>query len=392
MRRSPVPSVVSRLRGASRAPLGLALAVATAVALAGCTSAPQASTPPPAPSGTASTAPSPAADPIGAVIPGAVSELADGLAAPWSVAPLSNGSALISERDTAGILELTGDGDVRPVGDVDGVAPGGEGGLLGLASTELGGSTWLYAYFTAEGDNRIVRMPLTGQPGSLELGDAEVVLDGIAKAGNHNGGRLAFGPDGMLYATVGDASDRPSAQDPASLNGKILRMTPEGEVPDDNPFDGSLVWSLGHRNPQGIAWTESGAMYAAEFGQDTWDELNRIEPGANYGWPEVEGIGGREGFVDPLVQWTTDEASPSGVAAMGSTIFVAGLGGERIWVVQGADDGAPTTESFGDYGRIRDVVAAPDGGLWFLTNNTDGRGDPREGDDRLFSAVLAPLD
>ncbi|BDI23930.1 oxidoreductase [Herbiconiux sp. L3-i23] len=336
-------------------------------------------------------------------MPGSVTEIASGLEAPWSLLPLQNGSTLVSERDTAAVIELTADGATRQVTTVAGVVPGGEGGLLGLAalepatdagdteSADPGDGTWIYAYFTAEADNRIVRMPLTGEPGALALGAPETILDGIAKAGNHNGGRLAFGPDGMLYATTGDASIRPSAQDPASLNGKILRMTPEGGVPEGNPFGDSLVWSLGHRNPQGIAWTESGAMYAAEFGQNTWDEVNRIEPGANYGWPEVEGIGGREGFVDPLVQWSTSEASPSGMTAAGSTLFVAGLGGERLWVVQGADTGSATTTSwFDDRGRIRDVIAAPDGSLWFVTNNTDGRGDPRDGADRILSAELAP--
>ena len=127
------------------------------------------------------------------------------------------------------------------------------------------------------------------------------MLAGLAKAGNHNGGRIAFGPDGMLYATVGDAGDRrASRRTSASLNGKILRMTPTGGVPDDNPFPGSLVYSLGHRNPQGIAWDADGQLWAAEFGQNTWDEFNRIEAGGNYGWPVVEGAGGQSGFVDPV--------------------------------------------------------------------------------------------
>jgi len=206
--------------------------------------------------------------------------------------------------------------------------------------------------------------------------------------GNHNGGQLAFGPDGMLYATTGDADQRPSAQSVDSLAGKILRMTPDGDPPADNPFEDSLVYSLGHRNPQGIGWAEDGTMFASEFGQDTWDELNIIVPGGNYGWPEVEGSGGAErGFIDPVQQWTPDEASPSGLAVTGGTVFVAGLGGERLFAI---DASAPETSEqlLDDDGRIRDVTIAPDGTLWVLTNNTDGRGSPREGDDRILSLPL----
>src|SRR5690606_12023651 len=136
-----------------------------------------------------------------------------------------------------------------------------------------------------------IRMPLTGSPGSYRMGEAETVIDGIAKAQTHNGGRLAFGPDGFLYVTTGDAGERDAAQDPDSLSGKILRLTPEGDAAPGNPF-GTAIWSLGHRNVQGIAWTTDGTMWASEFGQDTWDELNAIVPGANYGWPSVEGAGG----------------------------------------------------------------------------------------------------
>ena len=361
------------------------------VALAGCSSsAPSAPSYSPQNPTAAAT---PSSQPTGAVQPsGDPAELATGLAAPWSVLPLDGGSVLVSERDSARVLELAPSGEVREAGTVSGVDPGGEGGLLGLEVFTEGDAEWIYAYFTATDDNRIIRMPLTGEPGSLVLGESEVVLDGIAKAGNHNGGRLAFGPDGMLYATTGDASQPDASQDPMSLNGKILRMTPTGEIPSDNPFEASLTWSLGHRNPQGLAWTESGAMFAAEFGQNTWDEVNRIEPGANYGWPIVEGTGGAPEFVDPVAQWPTDEASPSGLAAVGSTLFLAGLGGEQVWILQDAESGDPDLTAFADgYGRIRDAVAAPDGSLWLLTNNTDGRGSPREGDDRLLSVPLAPL-
>ncbi len=352
--------------------------------LAGCT---------PAQSGVASPVPtpttSPSTEPEGPVQPvGQAEVVAEGLQAPWSVVHLE-GASLLSERDTARVLELSPEGDLREAGVIEGVAPAGEGGLLGLATLVDGDITYLYAYYTSADDNRIVRMPLSGEPGALRLGAQEVVLEGIAKAGNHNGGRIAFGPDGMLYATVGDASAPDLAQDPESLNGKILRMTPEGEVPDGAE---SLVHSLGHRNPQGLAWDEAGRMWAAEFGQNTWDELNLIEAGANYGWPVVEGIGGDEAFVNPVQQWSTDEASPSGLTAIRGTLFLAGLRGERVWAIYPDEDPVYAAAWFvGEHGRIRDVLPSPDGqSLWVLTNNTDGRGDPGDDDDRLLQYRLAP--
>jgi glucose/arabinose dehydrogenase len=314
---------------------------------------------------------------------GSASAVASGLEAPWSIA-FFEGTPLVSERDSARILELDGEGRTREVAVVDGVAGGGEGGLLGIAVRE----GYLYAYFTAGEENRIERFAIEGEAGALRLGEPEMVFGGIPSAGFHNGGRIAFGPDGMLYATTGDAGDRENAQDPGSLAGKILRMTPEGGVPSDNPFPESPVYSLGHRNPQGIAWGSDGTMYASEFGQDAWDELNVIEAGENYGWPEVEGIAGREEFVDPVQQWTPEEASPSGIAVVGETIYVANLRGQRLRAVPIGDLTSSTEYFTGEYGRLRDVTVAPDGALWLLTNNTDGRGDPGPEDDRILAANL----
>jgi len=313
-------------------------------------------------------------------------EIASGLEVPWSVVRLESGSSLISERDRGVVVELTSDGELRDVATIDGVAAQGEGGLLGLAVLD---GRWLYAYFTTASDNRIERFALKGEPGSYSLGESEEVLVGLEKAGNHNGGRIAFGPDGMLYATVGDAGEPERAQDETSLNGKILRMTPEGDVPDDNPND-SLVYSMGHRNPQGLTWDDQGQLWAAEFGQDTWDELNRIEAGGNYGWPTVEGESDDPDFVNPAAQWATDDASPSGLTYTRGTFFMAGLGGERLWVMYPREDGTvdPVEYFTGEYGRIRDVVPGPDGSLWFMTNNTDGRGSPADGDDHLWQLSL----
>ncbi len=300
-----------------------------------------------------------------------------GLDAPWSIA-FVGGAALVSERDTGRIVEIV-DGAPREVGRIDGVAARGEGGLLGIAVH----AEDLFVYFTTTTDNRIARMPLRGEAGRRSLGPARTILTGLPAASIHNGGRIAFGPDGMLYATVGDAGRPENAQDPASLGGKILRMTPGGERPADNPVAGSLVYSLGHRNPQGLAWAPDGALYASEFGQNTWDELNLIRPGANYGWPVVEGIGQRQGFVDPLQQWPTSAASPSGIAVVGSDLLIANLRGERLRTVPLAATGTATEQYAGRFGRLRDAVRAPDGSAWILTNNTDGRGDPRRGDDRI---------
>lgn len=343
-----------------RAIVSWATAAASALLLSACSSAPVQT----------ATAPAPIT-------------IAEDLDAPWSMV-LYGDTLLVSERDTARVLELDETGDVHEVGVIDDVAPGGEGGLLGLAVRE----DELYTYFTADDGNRVERRPILGEAGELSLGQPTAVIDGIPSASNHNGGRIAFGPDGMLYVTTGDAGERDSAQDLDALSGKILRLTPDGGIPDDNPFRGSPVYSYGHRNPQGIGWDAEGTMYASEFGQDTWDELNIIEPGGNYGWPEAEGIAGGVGFIDPVQQWRPADASPSGIAVTGSAILIANLRGERLRRVPLDDLSTSTEEYVGEFGRLRDVIATT-GGVWMLTNNTDGRGDPAEGDDRI---VLVPSD
>ena len=320
--------------------------------------------------------------------------VATGLAVPWGIAFLPDGDALVAERDTARILRIpAGGGEPREEMQVPGVnTDAGEGGLLGLAvSPDYERDRLVYAYFTSGADNRIVRFRLGGQ--------VRPVLTGIAAAAIHNGGRIAFGPDGKLYAGVGDAADTSNAQNRESLNGKILRMDPDGSVPSDNPFDGSLVYSWGHRNVQGLAWDRRGRLWASEFGQNSRDEVNLIRAGRNYGWPEVEGVGGGGGgFTDPLVTWSTAEASPSGAAIIGSTLYVAALRGECVWRIplDGASAGRPTQILAGRYGRIRTVVAAPErsgderaargsGTLWVSTSNLDGRGSPRGDDDRIIA-------
>lgn len=314
--------------------------------------------------------------------------LASGLAAPWSVVRLDGGGALISQRDGGEVLELTASGDLREAGVVPGVVSGGESGLHGLALLEKGETRWLYAYHGAADDNRVVRMPLIGEAGSLSLGAVEGVVSGIPRASTHDGGRIAFGPDGLLYIATGDAGQRERARDRDYLGGKILRVTQEGKPARGNPF-GTAVYSLGHRNVQGLAWTDDGHLWASEFGQDTWDELNRIEAGGDYGWPDHEGFARAGDAIDPIAVWAPDEASPSGIAVIDDVVYVAGLRGERLWLY---DTTTPSIEPWpvltGELGRIRDVIAGPADTFWVLTNNTDGRGSPGRDDDRLLQLSL----
>ncbi|MGR8008085.1 PQQ-dependent sugar dehydrogenase [Streptomyces hypolithicus] len=316
--------------------------------------------------------------------------LTEGLKSPWGLAALPGGDLLVSSRDEATITRVDkNSGEKTEIGTVPGVAPAGEGGLMGLAvSPSFASDGMVYAYFTTASDNRIARMMYDEKkPAGQQLGAPDTVLRGIPKGTIHNGGRIAFGPDKMLYAGTGETGDTGLAQDRKSLGGKILRMTPDGEPAQGNPESDSVVYSYGHRNVQGLAWDGEKRLWAAEFGQDTWDELNEIRPGANYGWPEVEGKAGQEGFVDPVAQWKTSEASPSGIAYAEGSVWMAGLRGERLWRIP-LDGVKPVAdpESFlaEKYGRLRTVVAAGGHKLWLVTSETDDRGTPQSGDDRIL--------
>lgn len=357
---------------------------AAAVVLAGCASDPEggARTPPPLP--TTATDRSPSVGPPVAV-PGRPRTLVTGLRTPWAIAFLPEGDALVTERDTARLLRVTPQGGVTPVGKVPGVRPGGEGGLMGVAvSPSYERDRQVYLYFTAADDNRVVRFRYDGR----SLSEPRPIVTGIPKGANHNGGRIAFGPDRLLYIATGEVYRTELAQDRGSLGGKILRVTPDGEPAPGNPF-ASPVWSYGHRNVQGLAWDEQGRLYATEFGQDRFDEINLIERGRNYGWPHVEGVqpGGEGRYTDPLLTWTTEEASPSGLAYAGGSLWAAGLRGRRLWQIPVASNGRvgrPIPHYAGEYGRLRAVVRAPDGALWVTTSNHDGRGTPSEQDDRIL--------
>jgi glucose/arabinose dehydrogenase len=316
-----------------------------------------------------------------------VGTVATDLEVPWGLGFLPDGDAVVTERDSARVLLISGDDHtVTEIGSVGDAAPQGEGGLLGVAvSPSFDQDHTLYFYVSSQDDNRIVTATLDGD----RLGDTTPIFTGIPLGSIHDGGRLAFGPDGMLYASTGETGNPDLAQDRDSLGGKILRLTPDGDPAPGNPF-GTAVWSFGHRNVQGLAFVD-GQLWASEFGQNTFDELNMIEPGQNYGWPIHEGSGGAsEGYTDPQATWGTDVASPSGLAYADGALWLGALHGARLWKVPvtgtGADQAAGQPEAYfvGEYGRMRTVVVAPDGNLWVTTSNRDGRGDPQDGDDRIL--------
>jgi glucose/arabinose dehydrogenase len=327
-----------------------------------------------------------------------VEEVVTGLDVPWGLTFLPDGRALVTLRDSGRIVVVDTSGQVEPV-----TGPGaeaveaatdasGEGGLLGVTALPDGdtGGRRVYVYLTAADDNRVLSASLDG----TVLGEVTEVLTGIPKGENHNGGRLAPGPDGYLYVTTGDTYETAFAQDRGSLGGKILRVTADGEPAPGNPWPGSPVWSLGHRNVQGLGWAPDGRMFASEFGQETWDELNVITPGSSYGWPDVEGATGEpgDGFVAPVATWATSDASPSGLAVTSEGVYLAALRGERLWRVPLRADGVGEPQALlaGEHGRLRAVEVAPDGSLWVVTGNTDGRGQVRERDDRILRVTLAP--
>ncbi|MFI6396283.1 YbhB/YbcL family Raf kinase inhibitor-like protein [Nonomuraea sp. NPDC050540] len=294
---------------------------------------------------------------------------------PWGIAFLPDGSALVAERDRFEIVRVTATGQKTVVGKItEAVGTVGEGGLLGLAlSPNFATDHYVYAYHTASGDNRVVRFTYENNA----IGAREPVVTGISKAKFHNGGRIKFGPDGMLYITTGDAQTSSRAQDLNSLNGKILRVTPTGAGAPGNPFPNApRVYSLGHRNPQGIAWDSQGRLWESEFGDGTWDELNIIQAGKNYGWPTCEGTCGDSRYVNPVRTWSVSSASPSGLEIVNDWIYMAAVRGSRLWVMKITGNTTDTPRAFfnGNWGRLRTVVKTPDGGLWLTSTNNDKNG------------------
>lgn len=343
-------------------------------------------------SSTVSSPPSPDSSSEPTPRPHVIDILATGLAVPWGVVFLPDGTALVGERDSTRVLAVSPtspgtEATVREVGRVEIASPQGEAGLLGLeVSPSFVEDHRVYAYVSTAQDNRVVSLTYDGH----RLGPPTPLLTGIPNGFVHDGGRLLFGPDGYLYVSTGESGEGPLAQDPDSLGGKILRITADGRPAPGNPDPDSPVWSLGHRNVQGLAFDDRGRLWATEFGADTWDELNLIRPGHNYGWPLQEGKGGDDRFTDPVVQWRTAEASPSGLAFLDGSLWAGSLRGQRLWQVPVDRDGLGRPRDFfvGDYGRLRTVTVAPGGDLWVTTSNRDGRGQPATDDDRIL--VVAP--
>ncbi|WP_246860915.1 PQQ-dependent sugar dehydrogenase [Bacillus sp. REN3] len=316
--------------------------------------------------------------------------IAENLDVPWSINKLGE-TFYLSERGGTIVKVEGGKTSRQPVALKKGLSQASEAGLLGFVlAPGFNQSQKAFAYYTYKNGsgqfNRIVELTLEDG----EWKEGQLLLDKIPSGRFHHGGRLKLGPDGKLYATAGDAATRPEiAQDLDSLGGKILRLNLDGSAPDDNPFKDSYVYSYGHRNPQGLAWDKGGMMYASEHGPSAHDEINLIKPGNNYGWPEITGTEKKEGMETPLFQSGDDTWAPSGMAVHNGKLYVASLRGTAV---RAFDVGAKSSkEVVTGVGRIRDVFIEGDY-LYFISNNTDGRGTPAAGDDKLFRIKLADLE
>lgn len=322
-------------------------------------------------------------------------EVATGLDTPWEIAFLPGGGVLVTERGGR-LVRLGADGERVASWDVPGVREQGEGGLLGLALDPAFPDTrFAYVYLTTEDDNRVVRYRLSPEDG---LQEPTVVLDGIPRSGFHNGGRIEFGPDGRLWVTTGDGGDSSRAQEADGLGGKILRVSADGSVPEDNPGE-SVVWSTGHRNPQGLAWDGDGALWSTEHGRSGigsgMDELNRVVRGGNHGWPVIEGDEGGAGMVTPVAHSGPDVTwAPSDVEWARGRLFFGALRGEALYEARPREGGRAdlVVHFFGELGRVRAVRLGPDGWLYLATSNRDGRGTVRPGDDRVVKIDPAVFD
>ncbi len=319
-----------------------------------------------------------------------VAVVAAGLEAPWALAFTPDGRLLVTERPGRVRVVENGRLDPDPLVTLNVVAKG-EAGLMGLAPAPgFLDNHYLYVCYTAEKPgrliNRVARLTVQGRTAGAE----HIVLDDLPGALDHDGCRVKFGPDGKLYVTTGDAAQPRLAQLRESLAGKILRLNPDGTIPSDNPFPGSPVYSLGHRNPQGIAWDSAGRMFASEHGPGGHDELNHIVPGGNYGWPEVRGKARDDRFLNPVVESEDDPWNPSGLAFYGDDLYVAALRGRRLLRITLVPDlsGARVSALLArTYGRLRDVIVGPDRALYVATSNRDGHGSPIREDDRILRVI-----
>lgn len=312
-----------------------------------------------------------------------VEVVAENLYVPWEIIFMPNKDIWVTERN--GIFEnITTGKKIR----VDGVQEDGEGGLLGAAlHPNYQTNHFLYLYFTTKesGDlmNKVVRYEFDGN----SLTNPTTIVDGILANANHDGGRIAFGPDGFLYITTGDAENPNLAQDKTSLNGKILRVADDGSIPADNPFD-NAVYSYGHRNPEGLAWNAAGNLWETEHGpsgsETGNDEINMIEKGENYGWPTIKGDQKRTGMVSPIIQSGTSETwAPSGAVFWNGSLFFCGLRGETLYELK-FPNRILVKHLTGVYGRLRAIKLGPDGNFYISTSNQDGRGNLNSGDDKII--------
>lgn len=329
----------------------------------------------------------------------AVETLATGLDTPWALAFAPDGRIFLTERPGRVRVIQNGQLLAEPVAVIDDVAAVGESGLHGIAlDPNFAENRYVYLYYTySEGSdlrNRVVRYTESNN----RLSDPQILLDTIPGSGIHDGGRIAFGPDGKLYITAGDAANGELAQDLEALAGKIHRINPDGSIPADNPFPGSPIYSYGHRNPQGLAWQpDTGQLYATEHGPSAHDEINRIVAGANYGWPIVRGAEHQDPYIAPVLESGDDTWAPAGATFISSDHFAqwhgnllfAGLRSQTLWRLQLNPDGsvANLEPLLRGYGRLRAVVQGPDGFVYVITSNRDGRGIPQPEDDRLLRLV-----
>ncbi|MGM0843445.1 MAG: PQQ-dependent sugar dehydrogenase [Bacillota bacterium] len=317
-----------------------------------------------------------------------VDVLAENLEIPWSINKTEN-TLYINER-TGGIIKLEdGEATRMEVKLKEPLAQVPEAGFLGFVlHPEFPETPVAYGYYTYQNSstphNRVVMLNLEGEVWE----EGETLLDDIPSGQYHHGGRLEIGPDNKLYITTGDATEEDIAQDQNSLGGKILRMNLDGSVPDDNPFGNSYVFSYGHRNPQGIAWSDSGELYSTEHGPSGMDEINLVSAGANYGWPIITGDEEQEDMQQPAIHSGSDTWAPSGADIHENQLYFAALRGQGVKRL--SLDSGKVEDVLSGFGRVRDVYIDEDT-LYFISNNTDGRGNPEEGDDKLYSVPLSEL-
>ncbi|MBM7599857.1 glucose/arabinose dehydrogenase [Virgibacillus halotolerans] len=307
--------------------------------------------------------------------------VAENLEAPWEIA-IQNDIIYMSERGGT-IVAIDGkDKQRKKVKLAADLSDQAEAGLLGIAFPEdFSKTNTAFAYYSYhEGDHYYQRV-VTIKETDEDWEETSVILDQIPGGEFHQGGRIKIGPDNKLYVTTGDATNPGDSQDLDSLAGKILRLNLDGSVPDDNPFEDSYVYSYGHRNAQGLAWDDKDQLYATEHGDNAHDEINRIEAGKNYGWPNIEGDETADDMESPIIQSGEDTWAPSGMTFLRGQFFFASLKGEGLRRFDPKNEKVDLIIS--DVGRVRDAHATEDG-IYIITNNTDGRGNPTDADDRLI--------